>query len=388
MAMLLLLAVSLLDLTTGVTTGPSGALNLWRTGRLTQWSRVLDRRFDREYRAFGKVRPDLRYRTQILVVDGEGVRARICEAVLDRLCEDVDADVDAASSSMTLSHESRRPTTALSDTLSAVGLSPLSLKAGARNLQPNDLLLGSRWDLIVCTDLNVLERVRALTRAANAIDRAGGSVRGDDWGDDGSTYLQWSSHPSGQDTDKSVLCITDFLADGVPEAASTRLPAELRRLVAPLEELGDASLPVELIDRSLVDVPELDAQDEQAREAVDDIVGAVTICCVQLIAYLEALIREHATRSFRDDLVTSCATVARDSGGLARDVTWEQAQSAMRSEHRVNGGLDDDERRRIFDDYLAVLRAGATGGGRGVRVDVSDLGLSMDDLSGPFGSVS
>ena len=174
MAMLLLLAVSLLDLTTGVTTGPSGALNLWRTGRLTQWSRVLDRRFDREYRAFGKVRPDLRYRTQILVVDGEGVRARICEAVLDRLCEDVDADVDAASSSMTLSHESRRPTTALSDTLSAVGLSPLSLKAGARNLQPNDLLLGSRWDLIVCTDLNVLERVRALTRAANAIDRAGG----------------------------------------------------------------------------------------------------------------------------------------------------------------------------------------------------------------------
>ena len=374
--------LALLTASLSLTGGPTGALDMWRTSRLTQWSRVVDRRFDEEYHAFGKVRVDLRYRTQVLVVDGDGVRARLCEAVFDRLFENVDADVDSMASSMEVSRTSRRPTSALCDAVDSLGLSRLSLEAGARQLQPNDLLLSSRWDVVVCADLDVLERVRALARATNAQERTSGTVLGSDWGAEGrSDWEQWSSHPSGEGTDASVLCLTDFLASGLPPASAAKLPTQMQQLIAPPEQLGDTAVLVELIDRSIVDLPQLDAADEPVRAAVDDVVGAAAVCCAQLVAYLEALMREHATRAFERDLVTSCASAARAAGGYARDVTWEEAQAGMQREHDVDGGLSDEERRGLYDVYIEGLRSQSGGS---VRVDVSDLGLTMDDLSGPF----
>ena len=132
---------------------PSSALNTWRVSRLTAWSRSLDRRFDREYFAFNKARTDLRYRTQILVVDGDGARARLCEALLDKMCENVDADVDAMAASLSDAptiRDSKSMKYANVDAMGVaarcenLGLSRLPFQAAARSLKPTDLLAASR----------------------------------------------------------------------------------------------------------------------------------------------------------------------------------------------------------------------------------------------------
>jgi hypothetical protein len=64
----------------------------------------------------------------------------------------------------------------------------------------------------------------------------------------------------------------------------------------------------------------------------------------------------------------------------------EEAAQHMQFDHAVPGGLSDDERRRIFDEYMDAKDVGpgrAEGGG----IDVSDLGLTMDDLFGPMGGL-
>lgn len=417
--------------------GPSSALDAWRNSRLLRWARTLDRRFDREYHAFGKSRVDLRYRTQILIVDDDpsGVRARACEAVLDKLCESVDADVDAMTSSIG-SAAWQRPPAALCDVASAAyGLSRLPLEAGSRQLRPEDLLVTSRWDLIVCCEGVVLERVRSLARAANAIDRGSGSlgsltttsgersaaVAGGSWADVEATWWQqWSSHPSGEGTDAFILCATDFLASGVPAANCAGLPEDLRRLVAPLHELGDAQPVADQMERTIVDLPSLGArglsgsamrirwsspeassafaaeaagaedteaaEDEAEAEADDtegerrleaydewaDLVGAATVCCSGLLTYLSTTMHEHAARLYRADLVASLP---------GPEATWEEARAAMKMEHGVPGGLSEDERRGLFEEHVSALRKKAPP----TRVDVSDLGLTMDDMQGPMG---
>ena len=51
----------------------------------------------------------------------------------------------------------------------------------------------------------------------------------------------------------------------------------------------------------------------------------------------------------------------------------------LQLEHDVPGGLSEEERERLFDEEAERARQGRT------RVDVSDLGLTMDDLTGPMG---
>jgi len=113
--------------------------------------------------------------------------------------------------------------------------------------------------------------------------------------------------------------------------------------------------------------------------------------------------------------------------------TWQQAEAALQKQHRVPGGLSDAERAKVYEEHASELvrsrhpralqqqqqqqqqpgagssssssssGSGSGGGSDGVpdgsssssasppkssgpvRVDVSDLGLSMDDLSGPMG---
>ena len=402
---------------------PAAVLNQWRAERLRQWARRLDNRYEKEYIYQGRARSDLRYRTQILIVDGNGLRARLAEAVLDRLCERVSATCDCMSSHLT-AHTN--PTKSFLDAAVTLGLSKESLEASARPLKPTDFLAASsRWDLIVCADLDTLERVKALARAANAVERKGGNVQRIEWSDR-AQWEQWSSHPSGVGMDASVLCLTDFLYTGAPPADTGRLPAELRNLVAPMYELGDRTPAADLIDRELTGLPRMDAMEEDDRAAmvdgdravvrgdgaegaandgtaaIEDAVGSAAICCCALITYLEAVMYEHALRSFRLDLA---ASFANEDGvaALSEGLDWSHAQLEMQRDHAVPGGLDDEECRRLYDSYAGRVRERLRKAGPSVttrsskvdptsaqqrmRVDVSDLDLTMDDLSDPMGGL-
>ena len=255
MAAMLLLALS----PTAVALSPSTALDAWRSNRLTRWSRTLDRRFDSEYTAFGRPRTDLRYgttisaacltlaltstptltltlslalrlalslaltptltryRMQVLVVDHSGLRGRLCEAVLDLLCEDVDAAVDTMTSS--IGPAVQRPGPAVCEAGARLGLSRLPLEAGARRLRPEDLLAASRWDLVVCVDLEVLELVREMAREANAITASSGESSRPAAP---KRRAEGAYEPAKQDrarlrghdgigVTRTILCMTDFL---------------------------------------------------------------------------------------------------------------------------------------------------------------------------------
>ena len=364
----------------GLPAGPSSALNTWRTSRLTRWSRSLDRRFDAEFRYRGKPRPDLRYRTQILVLDSDGCRARICEALLDKLCEAVDADVDTAASF--LGATSPAPPSLLQAN-DALQLSRLPLVAAARQLRPVDLQISSRWDVVICVDSSLCERVRALARATNAVHSAGGSLEAaDGWAGEGGDLLRcWGSDPSGDGTDASVLCLSDFLATAVPAYDCGRLPDALRSLVAPMYDAGDTDASGQ-VDRALVDMPA--ALDETAgEEAWDDLYGAAAACCCGLVSYLTAAMREHATRHFWRDLYD---TFGRPPDA-ARGLCWEQARGELRAEHGVPGGLSDEEQRGLYESVAPPADRESPAKSQQAWVDVSDLGITMDDLSSPFGGI-
>jgi hypothetical protein len=389
-------------------TSPSSALDAWRSSRLLAWSRSLDRRFDSDYRAFGKVRTDLRYRTQILVIDETGMHARLCECILDRLCEDVDADVDAMACSL---DAVKRPPPAIRELSASLGLSSIPMQAGGRTLRPSDLLATSRWDVILTTDLAVLERVRGLARAVNAVDRTGGSL-GTDAGWRDAKWAQMASHPSGLDTDTNVLCLTDFLSRAVPPTPVEDLPAELAALLASREEAPSreeehgeagrtpaADLAGDLLERHLVDLPATQRSDAalQARgcdsDSLKQLATVATACCAASLTYLQAVMREHATRQFTADLTASVR-----AAGSAPCNEWTAVRALLAMEHGVPGGLSEDEMEAIWEEHVreraAGSAAGANGDGRASgrpnalpRVDVSDLGLTMDDLSGPMGGL-
>ena len=390
---------------------PSSALNTWRVSRLTAWSRSLDRRFDREYFAFNKARTDLRYRTQILVVDGDGARARLCEALLDKLCENVDADVDAMAASLSDAptiKDSKSTKYANVDAMGVaarcenLGLSRLPFQAAARSLKPTDLLAASRWDVVVVTDLASLERVRELARAVNALDSEGGSLENVDaeWARDDSSLRTWRSHPSGEGMDCAVLCLSDYLASVVPSVDESAHFTELRALFDPggeerRGEDADAPPPPQL-DAMRIDLPSLlpdeprGEEDESAMElpslatssddeggsraaAVDELISTAAVCCAGLLTYLQAVMREHALRIFRRDLQASFVR-----GTAASAAPWAEARAQLQMEHEVAGGLDEEELQELYEAYVA---SGP------VRVDVSDLGLTIGDLEGPVGGL-
>ena len=56
-------------------------------------------------------------------------------------------------------------------------------------------------------------------------------------------------------------------------------------------------------------------------------------------------------------------------------------RGALQLEHDVPGGLSEEERERLFHEEAERARQGRPR----TRVDVSDLGLTMDDLTGPMG---
>jgi len=376
---------------------PAAALNAWRTKRLGLWTRHLEARWDAEYRYRGKVRPDLRYRTQILVVDsGDGMRARTCEAIVDSLCGSSAADIDCASTVLgpVVAQQERPAAAELWSSL--LGLPPSPFEQPPRRLIPSDLLSTSRWDVVLCVDLATLERVRSLARAVNVLRRAGGSVPSGDRWDEDAGLLQWSSHLSGEGEGAAVLCASDFLAGCVPITREGLVPEELQPYLA--ESTAGS--------QKLLDLPKC-SNDGLASEQLGrakTLLGAAATCSVGLITYLEAAMLEHARKLYRRDLAASfprprdlatSSLVSGGAGGVREDpqgagasatVPYEEAAQHMQFDHAVPGGLSDDERRRIFDEYMDAKDVGpgrAEGGG----IDVSDLGLTMDDLFGPMGGL-
>lgn len=384
---------------------PSTILEQWRATRLTKWSCHLDQRFNREMVRKGKVDAASRYHTQILVVDDCALRARVVEAILDRVAECVDAPIDAMSATVGEAASASIPEQAyLSEGGSVLGLSPYPLEAATQALQPSMLLSNTRFDLVLCTDPTVMERVRSIARAANAIERAGGALPSAVVDAEAEkTLSMWSKHPSGEGADKFVLCCTDFNSNAARQATastSVELPSELLRLVASEQfdqlenslklsggNAGAAATAVLSAKAQLIDLPRISHEPEQEpafEQRFESLCVAATSCCSALVGYLAAVSREHATRYFEKDLRAAFA-----SADLVPP-TYEEALEVLEKQHAVPGGLSDEQRRRLFDEHVQTLSSTPSSPSstptrsNPMRVDVSDLGLSMDDLTGPF----
>ena len=375
---------------------PDAAINAWRTKRLGLWTSRLEARWDADYRDRGKVRPEYRYRTQILVVDsGDGMRARTCEAIVDFLCGSSAADIDCASTVLgSVVAQQERP--AAAELCALLGLPPIPFEQPPRRLIPSDLLITSRWDVVLCVDLATLERVRSLARAVNVLRRAGGSVPSGDRWDEDTSLLQWSSHLSGEGDDAAILCASDFLAGCVPITREGFVPEELQPYLAESKAGSQRLLDLPCTDDGLAS--------EQLGRA-KSLLGAAATCSVGLITYLEAAMLEHARKLYRRDLAASfprprdLATSSPVSGGAggvregpqgggaSATVPYEEVAQHMQFDHAVPGGLSDDERRCLFDEYMEAKVGGRAEGGGAGGIDVSDLGLTMDDLFGPMGGL-
>lgn len=381
-------------------TGPASMLEQWRTNRLIKWSRHLDRRYDCDVVRHGKIEADLRYHTKILVVDDCGERARVVESILDSVAENCEAPVDVLAATVgSAAAKATKPPARLTEAGVDLGLSPYSLEAGTQSLDPRALLSRSRFDLIVCTDLSVLERVRTLARGGNAVERAGGALPMaivDDATE--STVAQWSSHPSGEGMDVPVLCLTDFLATSARSATagcSVELPDSLLQIVASdqfdqLEEslrltgghAGAAATAVVVTKSERVDLPRLVDKalgDDAYDSSIEALCAVAAPCCSALLSYLAVACREHAKRTFTRDLQASYP-----SSELLPDTLDEL--TLLQRQHAVPGGLSMLARQELFEEHANMLAAqSASPRSNPMRVDVSDLGLSMDDLAGPMG---
>jgi hypothetical protein len=75
------------------------------------------------------------------------------------------------------------------------------------------------------------------------------------------------------------------------------------------------------------------------------------------------------------------AEAPRGRGAPWLELPWGEVRAALQLEHAVPGGLSEEEREGLFEEEAKRAREGRPR----TRVDVSDLGLTMDDLTGPMG---
>ena len=102
----------------------------------------------------------------MLIADDGGGYARICEALLNRVAERADAGrflhPRAVSLAPTTGRDGVEWTRDLCATGRQLGLPQAPLENAAAALRPRDLRAGGGFDLVLCTSLDVLERVRQL----------------------------------------------------------------------------------------------------------------------------------------------------------------------------------------------------------------------------------
>jgi len=273
---------------TSLSLSPSSMLNQWRSDRIG---------------AFGRAFDASRYHIQVLFVDDDGVRARVCEAMLERVAEWADAGwwIYPNSASIGTVKDGDAPPPSLQRTLS-FELAANRLNAPAAVLQESDVSGG--YDVIVCTDLAVLEQVRALTRESGGDDAV-------------------------------VLSVCDFLATG-----SDRLDAldeELRGLVAP--EYGRLT--------SLYELPDALPSGDLAEWR--HLLAASALCCASITCYMKGAFDEYGFDAF-DKLLAAHYYKAEHLV-----VDFEACETAMRR-HIVSGMLTLSQRQQRFEEHQARLR--------------------------------
>ena len=91
--------------------------------------------------------------------------------------------------------------------------------------------------------------------------------------------------------------------------------------------------------------------------------------------------REHALRIYTRDLQEVLRGQALRGRGAPWELPWADVQAELQLEHAVPGGLSEEERQQLFEEEAERARKGSMH----TKVDVSDLGLTMDDLTGPMG---
>lgn len=239
-------------------------------------------------------------------MDDDGVRARMCEALLERIAAWSDAGWwiyphsasvgagDGVAALPSLSREAER-----------LSLTRSRLTSRTAQLSREDL---DAYDLVLAVDGASLEGARALLRPDEA--------------DAYSTVL---------------LPACDFLCGYRAADRFEALDDELRDLVAPRFDAASA----------LIELP-ADAHPTARPDEWQLFLAGSVLVCASLVSLVKETIDEGFTDAFRALLRTHYCREEHCG------VPWEQAEAELRR-HVITGALDPRVRRSLFDEHMAGL---------------------------------
>ena len=273
---------------------PGAALQSWREARINGLGAVFDAS---------------RYHAQVLIVDDDGLRARTAESLLERVAIWADAGWWIYPHACSLGN----PTfdkASLRNACAPLDLPANRLLAPLSSFDVSDVTDGG-YDLILCVDTDVQQRVRALVR----------QEAGDD-----------------DDIDATVLSLCDFLAIGGDRIDA--LDDELRSLVARQSVAAGGAV------GSLVELPRAYPSHSQdwAR-----LVAASALCSAGLVTFLKAEFDDFFVGAF-NELLEVWYRRPEDVG-----VGFAECEEAMRR-YIVTGGLTLEQRQELFEAHRERLR--------------------------------
>ena len=293
-------------------TSPVSVLQTWRQARLAALSTSLNRNFGsaalpRVTRSPARVHGGgalaSHYQVCALMVDSGDGTAQICAALLNRVADSVGVHLQLRATSL---EPVQRP-------LRAGGLGALQLASArgrfaveATELRAVDLRSGGPYDLVLTTEIELLDHVRAMMPA-----------------EEHAPPLE-------------AFCLTDFAFGGDESDASAAvaallaLPAPLRRIVA--------AHPGGLGSR--IDLPRAASGDW------DDYLALTTACALGFTTHLKQSVSAHARNMLMSELVESHPTVQ----------SLSRAHLAAYVQEGLPGGVSVGERRRIIEAYVLYLR--------------------------------
>ena len=316
----------------GLVSSPSGVLQQWRETRLSRLRDTLAQRFARDVVRRGRIDPSAKYHVNVLIVDGlddGGARALICEELLESRTQSMEVArwvyPHCASLSGNANVEQQGAGALGANGALLTGLEETEGHFGPLN--PERLRLHGPYDLVVCMDLEVVEGVKRLAPKESA----------------------------------SILCMADFLA------LCTTSPAISIKTLQPLIAPQQAAL------ATLVELPRVmqgvDSDEEWARY-----LDAVTLCVAGLTHCLKEVIQSAAHEHFIATL-----RACKKASELADPS--DELTAALRK-HALAGVVSTARSTELIEERRAKLRKDEE---MYQPVDVSDLGLTMDDLTGPMG---
>ena len=326
-------AIALATAPVGLVTSPSSVLQQWRETRILRLRKTLAERFDRDVIRRGRIDSSAKYHVNLLIVDSMddgGARAMACEDLLCCRAKEVEVARWVYPHCASLSESATSEEQQAAGARGANGALLTGLEETEGHFGPFDpdrLRLHGPYDLVVCTDLQVVEEVKKLAPEESA----------------------------------TVLCIADFLA------LCTTSPAASIKTLQPLVAPDQASL------ATLVELPRV-TRDADGDEAWAHYLEAVTLC----VAGLTYCLKEAINTAAHEHFVTTLKG-CKKSTELADPS--EELTAALRNHARA-GVLGTEQSAQLIEERLAKLRKDEE---MYKPVDVSDLGLTMDDLTGPMG---